>query len=812
MKSKKKNITGFGLAPVCALLLCILPFAAAAQKKFTISGYVKAEDTGESFFGVNVYVLELLKGTPTNQYGFYSITVPEGEYTLMATFLGYQDFSQQIQLHTDIRMNISLQPKAIVFEQEVNIIDEKPKDNTQSTVMGKMELDMEKIKQLPSFMGEVDILKTIQFLPGVQSAGEGNSGFYVRGGGPDQNLILLDEAVVYNASHLFGFFSVFNADAIKSIELTKGGMPANYGGRLASVLDVSMKEGNSKKVQVDGGIGLIASRLTIQGPIRQDTSSFIISGRRTYVDIVAEPFIPDTARAKGSSYYFYDLNMKVNYRLSDKNRLFLSGYFGRDRFNYKNSKSDFDVTVPWGNATASARWNHLFSDKLFLNTTAIFSDYQFEFGAIQDEFEFKLFSGIKDGHLKFDFNYYPSPRHDVKFGTNYIYHTFTPSNVTAKAGDIEFDTGEIKKMYANEGAVYINDDIEVTPRLKLNAGLRYSVFQHIGPFDRYLKDEFQRTTDTLRFEAFENVKLYGGLEPRVSVRYMVNEVSSVKASITQNYQYLHLASISAVSLPTDVWLPSSDVVKPQLGTQHAFGYFRNFAEDKFESSVEVYFKEMKNIVEYKEGAAPENNINDNADAQLTFGTGTSYGAEFFLKKRTGDMTGWIGYTWAKTTRYFENLNKGNPFPAKYDRRHDLSIIWSYDVSDRLNFSAAFVYATGNTITLPIQRYIIDGRIVNEYGDRNGYRMIPYHRADISATIKGKNIKTITDPASGTEKQVARKWNTSWNFSIYNLYNRRNPYFIYFDNEGNYTQGTLNISAKQVSLFPILPSITWNFSF
>jgi hypothetical protein len=765
-------------------------------QKYTISGYLKEEKTGEYLIGASVYIKETFKGTTTNQYGFFSLTVEKGNYTLVASYLGFEDFNKALNLNSDLRINISLKPRAITGK-EVVITDQRSDQNVQSTDMGRMEIEIEQAKVLPAFMGEVDVIKTIQLLPGIQSAGEGNTGFYVRGGGPDQNLILLDEAVVYNASHLFGFFSVFNADAVKNVEVVKGGMPAMYGGRLASVIDVTMKEGNSRNFQVDGGIGLIASRLTVQGPIKKDTASFIISGRRTYIDVLAEPFVKESSRFKGSGYYFYDLNAKVNYRISDKDRLFLSGYLGRDVFTYRNKQSGFTVDIPWGNATTSARWNHLFNDKLFMNATAIFSDYQFEFGATQSDFEFRLFSGIRDWNGKADFNWFPDIRHSVKFGANYTFHTFVPNNASARQGEVEFDTGERTKLFAHEAAAYISDDFDISDRLRVHGGLRYSFFQQVGPFDRYVKNEFGHKTDTIRFAQGEKVASYGGLEPRLSLRYSLNQVSSLKASYTRNFQYIHLASLSAVSLPTDIWVPSTSLVQPQLGNQYALGYFRNFANNKYETSVEVYYKTMENQVEYKEGYIPEEGILDNADHGFTFGKGWSYGSEFFLKRRLGKFNGWIGYTLSWTQRQFEQINNGEIFFARFDRRHDLSVVAMYEFNQNLTFSAVFVYGTGNAITLPVARYIIEGQVVNLYGDRNSFRMPAYHRADISVTW----VRKKTD-----------KFESSWNFAVYNVYNRYNPYFIYFNNEGDFSKGELKISAKQVSLFPILPSVTWNFKF
>ncbi len=783
---------------ILLLLLAFLSFSINIfAQKYTVSGYITDESNGESLIGATVYTKENLKNsTSTNQYGYFSMSLEKGNYTVIISYVGFNNDTIPVILDKNAKINSSLVSR-IITKKEVVITGEKDDKNTTSTNMGKVQFEVEKIKTLPAFLGEVDVMKTIQLTPGVQSAGEGNSAFYVRGGGPDQNLILLDEAVVYNASHLFGFFSVFNADAVKNIELTKAGMPANYGGRLASVLDISMNEGNNKKFQVDGGIGVISSRLTLQGPIKKDTSSFIISARRTYIDVLMKPFIKKTSPFKGTGYYFYDLNTKINYTLSDRDRLYLSGYFGRDIFSLKSTNMNFNTGIQWGNATSSLRWNHVFGPKLFLNTSLIFSDYEFQFDATQSEYDIILYSGVRDYNAKFDFSLFPSTKHIVKFGGNFIYHIFTPNNASAKSSGQDLDLGKEVKLYANDAALYVNDEFDLTSLLKVNAGLRYTFFQHIGPFDRYILNELNQITDTISYSKGESIKTYNHIEPRISVRYTLSELSSIKAAFTQNYQYIHLASVTGVNLPTDIWFPSTSLVKPQFGTQYSIGYFRNFKKNVFETSVELYYKEMKNQIEYKEGASPEDNIKNNTDNNFTFGTGQSYGIEFFVNKKSGKFTGWVGYTLSYTLRKFPEINFGNEFYAKYDRRHDISVIASYELNEKWTFSAVWVFATGNAMTLPVSRYIINGNVLNEYGERNSFRMPNYHRMDISATMKGKKNK---------------KYESSWNFSIFNLYNRYNPYYIYFETKGDVTQGYLETTAKQVSLFPILPSVTWNFKF
>ncbi|MGZ3931897.1 MAG: TonB-dependent receptor plug domain-containing protein, partial [Bacteroidia bacterium] len=615
------------------------------------------------------------------------------------------------------------------------------------------------------------------------------------------------------------------------VTLIKGGMPSQYGGRLSAVLDISMKDGNSQKFQVDGGIGVIASRITVQGPIKKDKCSFIISARRTYIDVFTKPFfkyIKPGSEFAGTSYYFYDLNAKINYRFSDKDRLFLSGYFGRDVFKFTDADGGFTTDIKWGNATGCLRWNHVFNSKLFSNLSVIYSNYDFSFGAQQDDFELTLRSGIRDWNFKYDLNYFPNPRHNVKAGVNYIFHTFIPTSVSAKQGDTEFDLGKITKLYSHEAAAYIGDDWEITEKLKVNVGLRFGYFAQVGPFTRYTKNFIGQPADTVNYAPGKKVVDYNGLEPRFSIRYSFTKSFSVKASYTHNYQYVHLASISSVSLPTDVWMPCTDVIKPQISDQYALGVFKNFMDNTFETSIECYYKTMANQIDYKEGAQPSDNVSDNPDNAFTFGKGWAYGAEFFLKKRTGKFTGWIGYTLSWTWRQFKDINYGMPYLAKYDRRHDASLVLTYDHSKKWNFGLVWVFSTGTRGTLPNGFFIYEGSLSNDYGLRNSYQFPSYNRMDISITLtpdkekhiarrktrmerrytnRGKDVTTIVLP-----KNWARDYQGSWTLSVFNVYNRYNPYFIYYTRSGDFLSGNLTVSAKQVSLFPILPSLTWNFKF
>lgn len=794
-------------------LIAIAPAVTFAQEKYTISGEIRESRTGETMIGAVIFLAGTPYGATTNNFGYYSITAPAGEYQLKVSFVGFQEIVRSLQLIKNEVINFNLEE----YNSRDLVIQADRNRNTESTDMGRIELPIDQIKKLPVVFGEVDILKTIALLPGVQSAGEGNTGFYVRGGGIDQNLILLDNATVYNASHLFGFFSVFNADAVKNIELFKGGVPSGYGGRLSSVLDISLRDGNYKEFHGTGGVGTIASRFTAEGPIKKDTSSFIISGRRTYIDFLLKPLINSRPNIQGTGYYFYDLNAKFNYKLGPKDWISLSAYLGRDVFSFNSAKAGFSTKIPWGNATSTLRWNHIFSPKLFMNTLFYFTDYSFSFEGGQEEFTFGLKSGIRDYGSKIQFSYFPNPNHKVKWGVDYTYHIFTPNNTYASSGDTQFNLNNSSRLNSHESAAYIQDEWDINEKLKVNFGLRQSYFLHTGSFTRYVYPETTGligagSPETITYGNGEKVADYWGFEPRVSGRYLIKEGASIKAGYNRNFQYIHLNSFSPTSLPTDVWLPSTDRLRPQFSDQYSIGYFRDFKENKWESSVELYYKDMFNVSEYQEGADPSQTVNDNIDNLLWFGKGWSYGAEFFLKRNTGNLTGWIGYTWAKTMRQFDEINEGRPFPSRWDRRHDFNFVMNYKINERADIGFVFVYATGNAITLPTSRYFYQGNVIDVYGDRNSFRMAPYHRSDISLNLISKKSIERQEMARLNPQLKKRVFVSSWNFSIYNLYNRRNPYFIYFAAEGDFSQGSFQTKAYQVSLFPILPSVTWNFEF
>jgi hypothetical protein len=780
------------LARIFSLLLFVVSTTAFAQNKYTINGYVRDSVSGETVISATITIDG--KTISSNQYGFYSLTLNEGKYDLAVSHVSYVSALFHVSLKENIQQNIFLRPKSAALN-EVIVYSKKRDANVRNAQMGKIDLSIGQIKSVPAFLGEVDILKAIQLLPGVQTAGEGNSGFYVRGGGPDQNLIILDDAVVYNTGHLFGFFSIFNADAIKNISLIKGGMPAQYGGRLSSVLDVTMKDGNSNQFQTEGGIGLIASRLSVQGPIKKDKASFIISARRTYIDALVKPFISKESNAYGSGYYFYDLNAKMNYKFSEKDKLFLSGYFGRDVFSYRDKKLSFKADIPWGNSTGTLRWNHVFNRKLFANTTFVYNDYNFKFGAAQNNFEIGLASGIKDVTGKIDFDYYPSGQHKIKFGGITTYHKFIPNVTSGHQDSVIFKPSNDGVKYALENALYVQDDWDLSDKIKLNYGVRWSVFSQIGPYTKYVKDDNQNKLDSTIYNSFEKVKAYSGLEPRLTLRYSLNVTTSLKGSVTRNLQFIHLVSNAGTTLPTDLWVPSTFRVKPQISWQYAGGVFKNFHNDEYETSVELYYKRMQNQIEYREGYSPS--LRD-PEEEFVFGKGWSYGSEFFVNKTRGRLTGWIGYTLSWTWRKFPDLNAGEKYPAKYDRRHDLSVVGMYELNSKWKLGGVFIYATGNATSLPERFYVINGVLTQEYSAINKYRLPSYHRMDISATY--------------TPQKKNKKFQSYWVFSVYNLYNRKNPYFIYFDQSGSPYNGTLKIQAKQVSLFPVLPSVTWNFKF
>ncbi len=766
---------------VTVLLTSITTFA--QQTLVTLSGFVYDKNTGETLIGANIFVKELTAGTSSNEYGFYSLTVPSGKYTIEFSFVGYKKKSFTLNLNKSEKLNVHLKNTAYNLG-EVVVIDKKADENVKSTSMGTREIVPKEIEKVPVIFGEKDILKTIQLLPGISSSGEGNSGFIVRGGSVDQNLIILDEAPVYNASHLLGFFSVFNSDAIKSAKVIKGISPPEYGGRLSSVLDINMKDGNNKNYSVNGGIGLISSRLTVEGPIVENEGSFIFSGRRTYADIFFPLFGDD--KLENSALYFYDFNGKLNYRLGENDRIFLSGYTGRDVFNFDN-EFGFD----WGNTTATLRWNHIYSEKLFSNTTLIYSDYNYDINIEDAEQSTTISSGIRDINLGQDFQYYFNANNTIKFGLNGVYHTFLPGEI-AVSGNTNFNSKKIDDNLAFEGNIYIGHEWKASELLKLNYGLRFSSFNLIGKGKVYSFDDEGNLTDTKEYESGELIESYNHLEPRISLNYLLDETSSVKLGYARNTQNIHLLSTATTSTPLDIWQPSTALIKPEVSDLVSVGYFRNFNNNEYATSIELYYKDMQNLIEYKNGA--DIFLNEFIESQLVFGNGWSYGLELYVEKKVGKFTGWLSYTLSNTERKFEEINVGNPFPARQDKTHDVSLVAMYNISENWSLSANWVYSTGIAATFPSGKYEIDGQTVNLYTDRNGSRMPDYHRLDLGATYYFNR---------SPENEM------SLTFSIYNAYARENAYRITFEENENDPTKT---QAVKLALFSIVPSITFNFRF
>jgi hypothetical protein len=793
------------------------------QQKYTISGIVEDGKTGESVLYANVYDMNTLSGTATNFYGFYSLTLKEGPVKVAVSYVGYATKVLEFTLNKDTVINFLIYPN--VELEEVTVSAKDKRSEVQNNQMGMIKLPMAQVKQLPVLMGEMDVLKTIQLMPGVQSGTEGTSGLYVRGGGPDQNLILLDGVPVYNANHLFGFLSVFNADAIQNVTLIKGGFPSRYGGRLSSVIDIKMKEGNSKEFKGEGSVGLVASKLTLEGPIIKDKTSFIVSGRRTYIDLLSRPIMDAHNKNRGdepketSGYYFYDVNAKVNHKISQKSRIFLSAYLGKDRaymdMDYKSNEDTVSQIstdkgdLYWGNITTALRWNYIFNPKLFANFTGTYSRYRFsvseeyydeEIWPSQnriEDYSFEYFSGITDYSAKVDFDFVPGARQYIRFGGSIIHHTFHPGisvfrmeNGQVNQPSVVDTTFGNKDIYSTELALYAEDDIKVTNKLQANFGVRFSHYQ-------------------------VNDERYYYLEPRFSSRYLINDHLSVKASYAQMAQYIHLLTNSTIGLPTDLWVPATKRIKPQFAGQVAIGGVYNY-QNKYELSIEAYYKKMDKLIEYEEGASFFN-AQDDWENKLESGQGWSKGIEVFLQKKTGKLTGWVGYTLSETNRQFEKISFGQKFPYKFDRRHDISVVSAYKINEKIDIGATWVYGTGIATTLAEEKYVSplpqftdyrndapssadyafqSVKMIEHYSHRNAYRMPSYHRLDIGVSFRKK-----------------KRWGErTWSVGTYNAYNRQNPFYLYIgDNEDEDREDAPKV-IKQVSLFPIIPYVRYSFKF
>ncbi len=756
-----------------------------AQDKFSISGAVKDARTGEELIGASVRLKEKpTTGAVTNEYGFYSLTLEKGTYTLLFDYIGYTQVEKTIVLDKNQKLDVPINETARQLEA-VTISAKKADENIRTAQMGVEKIDIKDVAKIPVLFGEKDILKTIQLMPGVKSAGEGQSGFFVRGGAVDQNLILLDEAPVYNANHLLGFFSTFNSDAIKDATLIKGNAPPQYGGRLASVLDIKMNEGNNQNFGASGGIGLISSKLNIEGPIEKDKSSFLITGRRTYADLFLK-LSPDSS-ISNNTLYFYDFNAKVNYKISAKDRLFLSGYFGRDVLGFGGQ-----FGIDWGNKTGTARWNHVWNDRLFSNTSLIYSNYNYQIKLTAGATNFKISSIIEDFNFKQEFQFFPNPSNSWRFGVNVIHHNVTPGNISNTSTDnTGISLGNLPTRNSLETALYAGNQQQIGEKLSFNYGLRMSVFNVLGG-RFYNIDATGKILDTLNYAASDLVKTYINLEPRLSLSYTLTPSVSLKAAYARNTQNMHLLTNSTTTNPTDRWIASSNIIKPEIADQFSVGYFQNFGENKYEFSVETYYKTMQNQVDYRDGA--QLTINDAVETQLLFGKGRAYGAEFLLKKKTGKFTGWIAYTLAKTERQVDGVNKNNWYPARQDRTHDVAIVGIYQLNKKWTFGATWVYQTGNAVTFPSGKYKVGDQILWYYTERNGYRMPAYHRLDLSATKQLKKKK---------------RWESELAFSVYNAYARQNAYSISFrENKDDPTK----TEVLRTALFKAIPSVSYNFKF
>jgi len=779
-----------------AILLSLFCNLVVAQE-YTISGRIENAQSEAPVVGASIFLQGTQVGTTSDDQGKFELSAAAGNYKLIIRHLGLQDIEQDIELKKNLKLDFKSKPSRI-STGEVIITAEG--DNNLDQKSGTIELSAKDIAIVPDVLGESDLIKTVQLLPGVTSATDGNTGFYVRGGGPDQNLILLDGASIYNASHLLGFYSVFNTSSIDNIKLIKGSMPANYGGRLSSVLDITTIDGNDSTTTVAGGIGLVATNATIQGPIKKGKSSYFISGRRTYIDVVARPFLTALETSQQFGYFFYDLNGKITLDLTEKDKIYFSGYFGRDVFSVKSKNSDFELKTQWGNSAAIIGYRHIFSEKLLLRSSVNYTSYTNKIKITQEDIQVKLSSGINDLSANLSFHYFPNSSHHIDMGANYTHHDFLPSNLAGQAEALEtIDLENQIHFFSHDLGLYALDAWAINKRVMFEYGVRFSFFQHIGPFDRYVQGVTGITEDTISFAAGDKIAQYINTEPRFSLRLKTKRSSAWKLSFAQNYQYIHLATYATVSLPTDVWIPSTDLVKPQFSTQYSVGNFKTYETAGYELSLVGYFKLMKNQIEYKDGFSPEDDVLNNVDNNLIFGEGKAFGTEFYLKKVKGKTTGWLGYTISTTKRTFEDINEGAEFLAKYDRLHDLSLVIAHELSNKWKFSMVFIYASGNATTMPIARYTIEGKIITQYNPRNSFRMPAYHRLDLSATYT-------------PEPKKKKKYESIWKFAIYNLYNRANPYFIYFDNSKFNQDGLFETKAKQVSLFPVMPSVSWNFSF
>jgi hypothetical protein len=771
------------------LLLCAINGIA---QNVILSGYIREAASAKPLPGCTVFVEAVGKGTSTDPNGFYNLSLPAGSYHIAFSFIGYGRDTRYIDLKSSQTLNVSLQPEATTL-MEVEIADSHHDASLTSIETGHIVIQQKDIEKLPYLLGEIDPIRILQLMPGVQTSGEGSTGFYVRGGAVDQNLMLLDHSTVYNPSHLFGFFSIFNGSTVQNLEMYKSGIPSYYGGRLSSVTKVTTRRGNDQKIKGQAGLGAVSANFLIEGPLRKNKSSFLFAARRTYVDLFARGLRELNLVKKDLDYYFYDVNINLDYALSSRDRLSVRTYYGQDDFDYK--KPAFSNAINWKNKTASLTWQH--TGELFFTDLSIHaSGYDMGLGANISTYAFNIRSDINDVGVAYQFNL-AKGRPDLIWGANYVRHSLRPNNVSAASDDVELNLGPALKLKADEASLFVSDRIAWTDRLEMNVGLRLSAYSQLGSFTRYIEDDNFQILDTVSYGKNSRIKNYYNFEPRIAFRYSLTPSSSFKISYDKTVQYMHMAPLSSVSLPLDIWVPSSSVIRPQLAHQFSAGYFRNFHSNQWETSVVLYYKNMRRQIEYREGVIIGYSKGFNFDDSFVFGHGTSYGSEFSVRKPKGRFNGQLSYTLSRTTRTFKDLNDGRSFSAKYDRLHDLSILTNFVFNSRWTFSSVFVYGTGNALNLPIARYVLQENVINEYGERNAFRMPAYHRLDLAATFAG---------------QKKAHWQSFWVFSVYNVYSRRNPYYIYFETEGNLEEPELKTSIKQVSLFPVIPTITYRIEF
>ena len=768
------------------LLTNLHPLIYAQKGNITLSGFISDLSDGEHLPGATVLIKGLNKGAATNTYGYYSILLPSNHYQIVYSYIGYANVVVDLDLSKDTTVNVELSIASKQLE-EVEISDQATHENVSANQMSVNTITSKTIQSIPMLMGEVDIIKALQLLPGVKFVAEGSSGFSVRGGSPDQNLVQLDGATVYNAGHLMGFFSVFNNDAVKSVQLYKGDLPAQYGGRLSSLVDIRMKEGNNKKFHGNGGIGLVSSRLTLEGPLAKNKASFMIAGRRTYADLFLK--LSKDKGLKNSALYFYDLNAKVNWSINQRNHIYLSGYFGNDVL----SSSQFKMN--WGNATGTLRWNHIFHEKLFSNFTFVVNRFNYSLGIPEGNVQAFLWkSDLADYTFKGDFTWYTNNNNTVRFGVSSIYHDFFPGKIEGLGDSASIGSYSIPSNFTLESGIYVSNTQKIGALFTLKYGIRLSMFNNIGPGTIFSYNDLGQPIDSTEYPKNEIFNTYVGFEPRLGIVFKINEVSSIKASYSRNYQYIQQAENSTGGSPLSIWFPSSPNVKPQIGDQFALGYFRNFKQGLLEASAETYYKNVQNAIDFRDHA--DLLLNKFIEGELLVGKGWSYGLELMLKKTTGDLSGWISYTWSRTFQQINGISNGDPYPASYDRPHDFSIVVNYNLGKQISFGATWVYLTGQPITFPIGRYVYGNTVVPVYSERNSYRMKDYHRLDISITWRDKD-------------KPGKKWHNSLNVSAYNVYNRKNPWVINFQSDPN----DPNVTYAEVTyLFGIIPSITYNFRF